>query len=174
VKAIIAPHLYVPLLLGLPFLVANHIIIDFATHTTIDKRCNYDLLNPPHKPNRIIVDEHQECRAKNLFKKEFGVVLLELISVCHDLLAEGKCIPEDIKPLNVTGLIRDCIEILAFQEKVRKFETKFLSEFHDVFEPLPHVDKLPTNVMAQIRMLSIQFKLGHMPALINFERHGKL
>jgi hypothetical protein len=31
-------------------------------------------------------------------------------------------------------------------------ESELLAEFRDVFEPLPHVDKLPTNVTAQIKI----------------------
>jgi hypothetical protein len=45
-KAIIALGLCVPLLLSIPFLEANHIVIDCNLHTVIDKCCNYDLLNP--------------------------------------------------------------------------------------------------------------------------------
>src|SRR5262245_49479110 len=37
-KAIIAPGLCVPLLLGVPFLESNHIVIDCNSRTVIDKR----------------------------------------------------------------------------------------------------------------------------------------
>jgi hypothetical protein len=153
VKAIIVPHLCVPLLLRLPFLTANQILVDFASHTAIDKHCNYDLLNPSaQKLNRVIVSKRQERKKKKLLKKEFDVVLLELISVCRDRLTEGKCVPEYVKPLNVAALVKDRIELLAFQEKVGTSESELLAEFQDVFKPLPHVDKLPTNVTARIKI----------------------
>jgi hypothetical protein len=140
-------------LLGLPFLTANQILVDFASCTAIDKCCNYDLLNPPaRKPNRVVVSERQERNKKKLLKKEFDVVLLELISVCRDRLTEGKCVPEYIKPLNVAALVKDRIELLAFQEKIGTSESELLAEFRHVFKPLPHVDKLPTNVTARIKI----------------------
>ncbi|KIM88511.1 hypothetical protein PILCRDRAFT_26727, partial [Piloderma croceum F 1598] len=47
-RAILAPNLCVPLLLGGPFLLLTHrLVIDHETCTCIDKKCGYDLLNPP-------------------------------------------------------------------------------------------------------------------------------
>ena len=36
-----------PVILGLPFLQHNSIVMDHADHTCIDKKTNYDFLNPP-------------------------------------------------------------------------------------------------------------------------------
>ena len=47
VKALIAPNLCMPVILGLPFLMHNTIVTDHAARTCIDKTVNYDLLNPP-------------------------------------------------------------------------------------------------------------------------------
>ena len=47
-KAILAPNLCVPILLGNPFLATNGIIIDHELHTCIDKHFGYNLLNPPN------------------------------------------------------------------------------------------------------------------------------
>jgi hypothetical protein len=47
IKAVITSNLCTPLLLGTPFLQFNHIVMDFKAGTAIDKRCNYNLLNPP-------------------------------------------------------------------------------------------------------------------------------
>jgi hypothetical protein len=46
-RAILAPHLCVPLLLGGPFLSLNSLVIDHKSHTCIDKKNGYDLFNPP-------------------------------------------------------------------------------------------------------------------------------
>ena len=58
VQAIITPTLCVPVILGLPFLVHNHIVVDHANRTVIDKISGFDLLNPkplvmplPQNPN---------------------------------------------------------------------------------------------------------------------------
>jgi hypothetical protein len=71
----------VPLLLGLPFLTANHIVIDFAACTAVVKEVNLDLLNPPpRKKNKRIIDEK---KAKCLITKEKETMFIELISVCQ-------------------------------------------------------------------------------------------
>jgi len=46
IRAIVAPKLAVPLLLGGPFLSHNCLIIDHDSRTCIAKDSNYDLLNP--------------------------------------------------------------------------------------------------------------------------------
>lgn len=45
VKALIAPGLCMPIILGLPFLIHNTLMINHAACTCIDKNLNYDLLN---------------------------------------------------------------------------------------------------------------------------------
>ena len=46
VRAVIAPSLCAPVILGTPFLQHNNIVIDHAARTVIDKTCGFDLLNP--------------------------------------------------------------------------------------------------------------------------------
>jgi hypothetical protein len=52
VRAIIAPGLCAPMILGLPFLKHNDIVVDASACTAIDKKSAFDLLNPviPVKP----------------------------------------------------------------------------------------------------------------------------
>lgn len=47
VRALLAPNLCTPLLLGAPFLSHNCIVIDHELRTCIAKNNNYDLLHPP-------------------------------------------------------------------------------------------------------------------------------
>ncbi|KIO11021.1 hypothetical protein M404DRAFT_966898, partial [Pisolithus tinctorius Marx 270] len=47
VRAIIAPGLCTPLLLGLPFLSHNQLVVDHALRTCINKDTGYDLMNSP-------------------------------------------------------------------------------------------------------------------------------
>jgi hypothetical protein len=56
VRAIVAPGLCSPIILGLPFLSHNNIVIDHSTRTAIDKSCGFDLLNPMPPP----VPPHQK------------------------------------------------------------------------------------------------------------------
>lgn len=50
IRTLIAPPLCTSIILGLPFLIHNSIVTDHATCTCIDKRNNYDLLNPVPLP----------------------------------------------------------------------------------------------------------------------------
>ncbi|KAJ7152722.1 hypothetical protein C8R43DRAFT_1127176 [Mycena crocata] len=47
VRAVIAPNLCAPVILGLPWLEKNKIVIDHDMRSAVDKRTGYDLLNPP-------------------------------------------------------------------------------------------------------------------------------
>ncbi|KAG2337937.1 hypothetical protein BDR05DRAFT_952292 [Suillus weaverae] len=55
IRAIVAPRLAVPLLLGGPFLSHNCLVIDHDCRTCIVKDSNYDLLNPPEHTPRVKV-----------------------------------------------------------------------------------------------------------------------
>jgi len=141
IKAIVMPSLCVLLLLGLPFLVANHIVTDFVACTAINKQCNVDLLNAPLKVKNRKFTEPVMSMVD--VKKEKKVMLQELIIVCKECLKNGKGTLEFVKPLNIAVMIKDQIEVLALKEKFGSLKKNFLSEFKDVFEPLPHVGKLP-------------------------------
>jgi hypothetical protein len=149
IKAVVTPKLYVLLLLGLPFLTVNHIVADFELRTAIDKLSNYDLLNPPsRKQNKRL--ENAKATVANT-KRAKKLVLTELVEVCKRRLSEGKGVPEVIKPLDVVGMIKNHIKTLSWQQKMGDMEAGLLKEFYDVFEPLPHVDKMPTNVKTRTK-----------------------
>ena len=146
IKAVVTPNLCVLLLLGLPFLAVNHIVADFVACTAIDKHCNFDLLNPPlvvkpkkfFEPAMSVVDVRREKKS----------MLEELVLVCKEHLKCRKGVPEIVRPLNIAAMVKEQIEILVLQEKFGSLEKDFLSEFKDVFEPLPCVNKLPQSVTA--------------------------
>lgn len=48
VRTLVAPKLYLPIILGLPFLSHNNIVIDAHNGTVIDYSCSFDLLHTPH------------------------------------------------------------------------------------------------------------------------------
>lgn len=52
----------------------------------------------------------------------------------------------------MAGAIRDRIEILASQESLLKRDAKVRREFKEVFEPIPHVNELPSDVFASIKL----------------------
>jgi len=89
IRVIIAPGLCLPIILGLPWLEQNHIVMDHAARTCIDKIKLYDLLNPPlilppPPPKPHLKEQLKMTRAD---KK---LVLAELMMVCHDCLKNKK------------------------------------------------------------------------------------
>lgn len=142
--------LCLPLLLGLPFLSINQIVADFEHHTVIDKNTNYNLLKPPVAKRRPLLSKPRTSTIE--VKKMKKLVLKELVDMCKQWLGEGKGIPEEVKPVNVATLIKDRIDILTFRQRVAIMESNLLSNFQDVFQPLPHVNNLPQNVTARIKL----------------------
>jgi hypothetical protein len=67
VRAIVAPNLCHPVILGLPFLSHNHIIVNAHDHTAIDSTCMFDLLNPVPpiipKPKPVLRDLFNKIKA---------------------------------------------------------------------------------------------------------------
>lgn len=67
-------------------------------------------------------------------------------------LEKGKGVPEDVKPLDIAGMVKDHITVLAFQQKLKELEDTVLNKFKDVFKPIPDVRNLPTDITAQIKI----------------------
>ena len=151
VKAIITPRRCMPIILGLPWLIHNAIVTDHASRTCIDKNTQYDLLNPkpifpPPPPKPKLKEQIKDTKAD---KK---LVLAELMMVCNDRLKKLNLKPEEVQAFDVAGAVRECIKMLAIQESLLKRENKLKAEFKPVFEPIPHVDKLLQDVVAEIHL----------------------
>lgn len=136
-------------MLGLPFLTVNCIVTNFECCTAIVKSNGFDLLNVPvPKHCKGPTNDKAAVAETKRYKK---IMLTELVSICKQHLAKGRMVP-DVKLINVAGLIRDHVEFLSFQQKVKGIEKQMLTEFEDVFQPLPHVQKMPQNVTMKIKL----------------------
>ena len=150
-RAIICPNLCFPIILGLPFFVRNSITLDPSLRTAIHKPTGFDLLNEnalplpsPTKPHRLICHK--------LFQQQWKYCLAELNTVCkirRERLEHNNAF-ETITPMNYIAAIRSKIEDLASEDANNKLANEILEEFADVFEPIPHADLLPTEVLAHI------------------------
>jgi hypothetical protein len=83
----------------------NHIVADFVACTAIDKRCNFDLLNPPLivKPKKFIEPAMSIVDVRRAKES----VLEELVLVCEEHLKCGKGVPEIVKPLNIAAMVKE-------------------------------------------------------------------
>ncbi|KAJ7104802.1 hypothetical protein C8R44DRAFT_639620, partial [Mycena epipterygia] len=125
VRALIAPNLCAPVILGLPFLTHNSIVVDHGDRNVIDKKSNYNLLDPviasPPPPPRPKLREHS-----NLF--------------------------ESVRDVDVVAAVHERIEALAELEHREKLGISIKAEYQPIFEPIPHVDDLPTDVLCEIKI----------------------
>jgi hypothetical protein len=53
---------------------------------------------------------------------------------------------ETVKPIDLVAAVHVRIETLTAQEKLRALSSQIVSEFPDVFSPIPHIDDLPSDV----------------------------
>jgi len=152
VRAIIAPSLCAPMILGLPFLVHNDIVVDASSRTVIDKKCGFDLLNPvPPAPTKL----PPKKKLKDFFKElhaDQKQMVAKLNMVCNDHLQHTQYNFEQVKPVDVLTVIRQQIEVLAAQKELERLGIQIKNEFRDVFSEIPHLDELPTEVFCRIKL----------------------
>ena len=150
-RAVIAPSLCANVILGGPFLAHNNIVIDHSARTAIDKTTNFDLLNPSaptaaSKPKKKLKDFFRDLKADR------KLMVAELKMVC----AERKCSLqhkfEVPKPFNPVAAVRDRIEVLTSQEQLNRLSDEVKLKYKDIFEPIPHLDELPTDVYCRIKL----------------------
>lgn len=153
VRALIAPGLCAPILLGLPWLERNHIVIDHEARTVIDKRCGFDLMNPP--PLKSSPPPRMKLREKlRKTDRDHKSMMKELNAVCDTrrLSMENDNLFENVKPVDVIAAVRERVEILAHWDDLNKRAEKLKSEYKCIFEPMPHVENLPTDVYCEIKL----------------------
>ncbi|KAF8214602.1 hypothetical protein K438DRAFT_1955648 [Mycena galopus ATCC 62051] len=153
VCALILSNLCAPVILGLPFLKHNSIVVDHADRTVIDKLNNYNLLDPviaspppPPKP-----------RLRELLKKtkaDHKLLADELHAVCAtrlQVLTDANLF-ETVREVDVVAAVRERIDTLVEVECRQKLGDKIKSDYKPIFEPIPHVDDLPSDVLCEIKI----------------------
>lgn len=148
-RAILAPNLCVPILLGGPFLSFNGFVIDHELQTCVDKKTGYDLLNPPSitwnvtKPRPRFSPELRELQKsvvmdiKNLFPQ-----------TCTKLDESAASQP----PCPIAA-VRTQIETLVTDEVLKRKSELFKQQFLNLFPPdIPDVCELPDEVLMNIKL----------------------
>jgi hypothetical protein len=118
IRTIIAPGLCSPVILGLLFLSHNRIVIDHHAWMAIDKSTSFDILNPvlppppaaPKKKLKQFFAELQEDRK---------LLVAELNMVCSEWLQDQHHLFKKVKLVNVVGAIREHIEGLVAEVKLK-------------------------------------------------------
>ena len=106
VRAIVAPGLCSPVILGLPFLSHNRIVIDHHACTVINKESGFDLLNPtpmstPPVPKMKLKDFFQQVQ------DDRKLMVAELNWACAERLRIYGHRFETVNLINVVAAVRE-------------------------------------------------------------------
>ncbi|KAK6984159.1 hypothetical protein R3P38DRAFT_2413233, partial [Favolaschia claudopus] len=141
VRAKVNVGLCIPLILGMPFLAAEHIVIDSEQRTAVDKRTGFDLLNNPLYPPRQWQPEWVIPPPTPKKPKRKPPVSEPIpFSRSADL------------PVSVMLEIKNRIDDLALQKLLQDEDARLKAKHADVFPTrLPDYD-LPENILHRIRL----------------------
>jgi hypothetical protein len=103
------------------------------------------------------------------------LVFQELDAVCQECwnVIEEKL--EKLMPVDIAAAVRTCIESLAATRRLEVLGEQVVQDFSDVFNPIPHVDALPTDVYCEIKLkdASRTIKTRSYSTLASIMTHGK-
>ena len=135
IRAIIAPSLSYPLLLGQPFLLANSIVIDHTLRTCIVKNSNVDLLGPlPAPPSRPVPRTH---------KRHSPGTIQDIRDFCEMSIS----VPTPKASVCAVMEARMQVQDFASMPDLHLWNERLKAEFNDLFpEDIPHVNNLPDDV----------------------------
>jgi hypothetical protein len=148
-KALLAPHLCIPILLGGLFLSFNSIAVDHKAQTCIDRKTGYDLLNPPPvarvtvKPTPVFGPEL--CKLQKSVNSDLETLLPKMRSnLDSDASQHGTC------PI---AAIHTHVEHLVSAQVLKRRDDQFKQRFLDLFPPdVPDVCDLPNNMLMSIKL----------------------
>ena len=144
-RAKVNTGLPVPLLLGMPFLSSQHIVIDSNARTAKDKRSGYDLLNP-QIPKRTWTPERVTPPPTPPKARQVPNTTLENTS--------EPALAGYLLPAPIMAAVRERIETISFQERLKKKEAEMRLKYEDRF-PLRLPDTttgVPDHIYHRIRL----------------------
>ncbi|KAF7330601.1 Reverse transcriptase-RNase H-integrase [Mycena sanguinolenta] len=132
VRALIAPNLAVDVILGLPWLERNHI----------------HLPPPPKTPPMKLREKLRKTKA------DLKLLVTELKAVCAARLERmtASNLFEKVRDVDVVAAVRERIDTLAALAHYQKLGDDLKRRYKPIFEPIPHIDNLPDDVVCEIKM----------------------
>ncbi|EJD49137.1 hypothetical protein AURDEDRAFT_162077 [Auricularia subglabra TFB-10046 SS5] len=149
VRAKVVKNLCIPIILGMTFLSAERIIIDTYARTAIDARTGYDLLNPvpPRAPeSQTAREEPSPLRTLPPPRQSDKAKRPRPARTSMPRFSEP-CLAGYLLPAGVMAQVRDRIEVLAFQERLRAEEEAMREKYADCFPTrLPDQVDIPEHI----------------------------
>jgi hypothetical protein len=111
------------------------------------------LFNPPEfKPPLPPKLKLREKIKKNVADRKTMVKELDTVCKLRKDALELEGLFENVKQVDVIAAVRERVEVLAHWAELDDKGSKLKAEFKCLFEPMPHVDELPTDVLCQIKL----------------------
>ena len=152
--AVVSESLCVELLLGIPFLAHNKIVMDHEFRTAIAKDSGIDILNPSPKPAPLKpLSTAQKLKAWNNHRKAFWQELTATISHRAANYISPVTTKENIPWRSLfASQFAAAIKRVSEAENIAQISKSLSDEFKDLFEPIPHTSRLPTDIYAEIKL----------------------
>ncbi|KAJ3553691.1 hypothetical protein NP233_g12588 [Leucocoprinus birnbaumii] len=165
-KALVSPTLNYGIILGMPFLRKNEINIDTAESKVTDNRVGYTLIGQPaEEPQYLkrtsrhvkIPTAHERLNLTRQYRRTLLEELKSKLGKIREDLDRDAIVERPLSEIinAITTKITDTEEELI----LAKEREAVLSKFNDVFADIPHVDHLPTDVLAEIRLKDPNFTI---------------
>lgn len=151
VYAVISEDLCAPIILRLPFLAHNGIVVDHQARTAIVKGSTFDLLNPKPPGSSPELDSRSPKGKRLDIFRAFCNMRDELKHVLR--VRKVYVYPiDDLPESTFVASVKERVEFLSlYNARVARSEA-IKADFRDVFDDIPHVDELPTDITVKISL----------------------
>ena len=148
VRALITPGLCMPVILGLPWLEHNKIVCDHADRACIVKDLDYDLLHPP----QVTLPKPPKPRLKQQLLQNKQLKKLALHELVKTVKERWMPTSEPVLQVDVVAAIRNRITAISVLNDLEQRGARIRHDYASVFKPIPHIDRLPTQFQARIKL----------------------
>jgi hypothetical protein len=93
-------------------------------------------------------------------KQDRKLMVAELKMVCAERRCKIQHLMEEPRPIDALAAIRLRIESLTAQEQLDRLSDEVKKKYAKVFEPIPHIDELPTDVYCRIQLKDAYKKIS--------------
>lgn len=142
----------------MPFLEKNSIVVDASIGSVIDRTADFHLVheisNKQHQPG----NKHRKVPSAHTGRLTTRRYYNKLLAELKNRLAIAKRQLDNLHTVNsvhttdVAAQIVARIEQIEESEILEKEQNKLLTEFQSIFDDVPHINRLPTDVLAEIKL----------------------
>lgn len=156
IRAIVSDSLSNDIILGMPFLEINAIVVDASTGRVTDKMNDYHLIDPQistvkRQKHSNIPKPHTRLLTTRKYRNTLLADLKNRLAIVKRSLDKNHTVTVQV-PEIIVAQIASRIENIEESLTLEAERSSLINEFESVFATIPHVDELPTDVLAEIKL----------------------